>query len=176
MERQNAAIPRSRTLPVRGETLKNLRVKKGWPVRELAKKAGCSKETIENAERGRPVYLATLAKIARALDVAVDALLADSSDLPTPATTNPSPVRRIAFDITLRFEMADFDESNQFGSLMMQLVRRAATQSLIDINSITDGSVIIRGEMDEEDYARLLAAFREGRLADLGPKQALYIS
>jgi DNA-binding XRE family transcriptional regulator len=42
-----------------GNTVKKLRIKKGFTQQELAEKACRSKKTVENLEAGKPLYIST---------------------------------------------------------------------------------------------------------------------
>ena len=52
-------------------TLKQHRLRKVWTVRELAREAGVSQQSVVNGEAGRPLRLATMRKMAEALDASV---------------------------------------------------------------------------------------------------------
>jgi transcriptional regulator with XRE-family HTH domain len=53
-----------------GTTVRHLRQERGWTQEQLARKVGCVKKTIENAEAGKPLLFRTLHEIARAFGVA----------------------------------------------------------------------------------------------------------
>lgn len=48
-------------------TLKQHRLKKPWTLRDLAREAGVSQQSIVNAEAGKPLRIATMKKMAAAL-------------------------------------------------------------------------------------------------------------
>ena len=52
-------------------TLKQHRLRKVWTVRDLAREAGVSQQSVVNGEAGRPLRLATMRKMAGALGVDV---------------------------------------------------------------------------------------------------------
>jgi transcriptional regulator with XRE-family HTH domain len=52
-------------------TLRQHRLRKVWSLRDLAREAGVSQQTIVNAEAGKPLRLMTMRKLASALDVDV---------------------------------------------------------------------------------------------------------
>jgi transcriptional regulator with XRE-family HTH domain len=52
-------------------TLKQHRLRKPWTLREFAREAGVSQQSIVNAEAGRPLRIATMRKMATALGVDV---------------------------------------------------------------------------------------------------------
>ena len=52
-------------------TLKQHRLRKVWTVRDLAREAGVSQQSVVNGEAGRPLRLATMRKMANALGVGV---------------------------------------------------------------------------------------------------------
>ena len=52
-------------------TLRQHRLRKVWSLRDLAREAGVSQQSIVNAEAGKPLRLMTMRKLASALDVDV---------------------------------------------------------------------------------------------------------
>ena len=64
------------TAPV-GDKVRDMRKGRGWSQQELADQAGISMQTVSNLETGRHVPgIATLSKIAGALEVSITDLLA----------------------------------------------------------------------------------------------------
>jgi transcriptional regulator with XRE-family HTH domain len=64
-------------------------------LRELSKRAGVSKETISELERGlRHPQMLTIGKLAEALNVSVDELVEEAADPKAPAPTSPERVKR----------------------------------------------------------------------------------
>jgi protein-tyrosine phosphatase len=59
-----------------GASLLALRKARGWPLRELAARSGVALNSCSRAERGMPVTLANVARLAAAFGVSVDRLLA----------------------------------------------------------------------------------------------------
>lgn len=55
--------------------IKELRNRRGWSMRELARRAGMRYATVHALEHGADPQLSTLEKLARAFDVKVTALL-----------------------------------------------------------------------------------------------------
>jgi DNA-binding XRE family transcriptional regulator len=52
-------------------TLKQHRLQKVWTVRDLAREADVSQQSVVNGEAGKPLRLTTMRKMAEALDVSV---------------------------------------------------------------------------------------------------------
>jgi transcriptional regulator with XRE-family HTH domain len=52
-------------------TLRQHRLRKVWTLRDLAREAGVSQQSIVNAEAGKPLRLMTMRKLASALEVDV---------------------------------------------------------------------------------------------------------
>lgn len=52
-------------------TLKQHRLRKVWTVRDLAREAGVSQQSVVNGEAGRPLRITTMRKMAEALGVPV---------------------------------------------------------------------------------------------------------
>ena len=73
-----------------GEKIRQLSRDKGWTQEVLARKVGCAKKTIENAEAGRRVRIGTLGEIAEALEVGDWRALA-VPDPPPPIPENGGP-------------------------------------------------------------------------------------
>lgn len=58
-----------------GEEVRRLRRGRGWSQTELATRAGISRQTLSELERGRPPQPSTLERIARVLDTTASAIL-----------------------------------------------------------------------------------------------------
>jgi transcriptional regulator with XRE-family HTH domain len=74
------------TIYVDGKKVRQLRSRKGWTQEDLARRTGCSKKTIENAEAGRPVLLYTVTCLAEALQLEHEELLLSQA---APGTGKP---------------------------------------------------------------------------------------
>jgi transcriptional regulator with XRE-family HTH domain len=154
-----------------------MRLERGWRVEDLAKRAECSVKTVENVERGAKVYLATLKRIAEAVGVEFLSLVSEwnteSSPKPDPKL-NPKAQqprtggKRVEVQIKLSINLDQFDETDQFTSLLQALVRAIAATSEVGAVSIESGSTIIKLEMSEEDAMALVRAYENGRLRELG--------
>ena len=68
-DERRASVPGGRTVACDGAAIRRLREQRGWTVQKLADEAICSVKTITSVENGREVFLATVAKIAKALNV-----------------------------------------------------------------------------------------------------------
>lgn len=65
-----------RSVTPNGDAVRGARLKKAWTTDDLSRHTDCAVKTIENAERGQAVYANTLARIASALGVEYDSLIA----------------------------------------------------------------------------------------------------
>jgi transcriptional regulator with XRE-family HTH domain len=52
-------------------TLRQHRLRRVWTIRDLAREAGVSQQSVVNGEAGKPLRIATMRKMANALDVDV---------------------------------------------------------------------------------------------------------
>jgi transcriptional regulator with XRE-family HTH domain len=139
-----------RTVRVDGEKLRKLRAGRGWRVEDLAQKAGCHVKSIQNAENGKNVVVATLAVIAGALKVEPkDLILQDQAQPPT------------GFRLQLVFE-ADLEKLNhspQLHTLVELLTKMVSATGEITIKDVKTGSMIVTLAMNEEDALRLVSLF-----------------
>jgi transcriptional regulator with XRE-family HTH domain len=152
--------PKSRTVTPAGDTIRQLRLAKGWRVEDLARKAKCSVKTVENLEAGEQVYLCTLRSVAEAFGVEYATLLVGA--VPAPATKN-----RLEVQIKLSIPFDVFDQSGQLVSVIEALTRLIGARKGIDVTGIEEGSVIIKLDMDANDASRLIQAFGKGKLSAL---------
>ncbi len=171
MSAHKSNLPEGRTLEIRADMVKSLRLKEGWTVEQLANQAHCSVKTIQNVEHGHNIYLATLIKIAKALKVDHQALLADTAIPAAVAEGSPqSPnvkTRNIYIILAIN-SVADFDEATQLPKLVEELRKVASIHENINIKSVVDSSVKITLDMHEDDVLSLVSAFIAGSLQPLG--------
>ena len=78
----------NRSRQVDGSKISALRVRDAWTQEEFAKRVGCAKRTIENAEAGRPLLMETIGRIAEVFHVEPATLLLSAD--PIPATPGAS--------------------------------------------------------------------------------------
>ncbi len=69
-------MAKKRSVTPNGDAIRIARLRKVWTTNLLAERADCHVKTIENAERGKPIYANTLALIASALGVDCASLIA----------------------------------------------------------------------------------------------------
>jgi len=152
----------NRTVTPDGPTIQRLRIKKGWRVEDLAKKASCSVKTVKNFESGENVYLFTLKKFADALGVEVPVLIKPETP-PEPlkeATAElPRKERRFRMQITVDFPFEEFDESVQLSGFMTMLKQIINAKDEMVVIGVAEGSTVITLEMSEYDIERLVFAF-----------------
>jgi transcriptional regulator with XRE-family HTH domain len=72
-----------------GELLRDLRVRRGYSVKKLARLAGVARKTIDNAERGLNISVLVLKRLLRALGA--DSLTISVSAMPTAHTVRLTP-------------------------------------------------------------------------------------
>jgi transcriptional regulator with XRE-family HTH domain len=116
------------TIYVDGRKVRQLRSRKGWTQEDLARRTGCSKKTIENAEAGRPVLLYTVSCIAQALQMSHEDLL-----LPEAAPVFARPDKTVApspfsWRTAIRHGEAFFDRENEQDTLRKYLQDRQCCQ------------------------------------------------
>jgi transcriptional regulator with XRE-family HTH domain len=152
--------PSTRTVKADGEIVKQLRLNKGWRPEDLARRAGCSKKTVENVERGANAYLFTLQNIAEALDVEFRALL------PKVECESKEP-RFVEVQIKLSIPYAEFDESEQLVTLVRSLNLLLQGKHEIGALKVQEGSTIVTLEMDAVDVGELIELLLTGKLDEL---------
>jgi transcriptional regulator with XRE-family HTH domain len=139
-----------RTVRPDAETIKRLRLAKGWRVEDLATKAICSVKTIENIERGASVYVSTLVKIAKALGVEFVTLVPEAKPLPErtdlvpineppklPTQDNQNPQVQITVDVPF----GNFDDSHQLIDFIKQVKQIA--QPTTDLTPVDISQVLL---------------------------------
>jgi transcriptional regulator with XRE-family HTH domain len=77
-------MAKKRSVTPNGDALRAARLQKAWTTDDLARHTDCSVKTVENAERGKAIYAITLARIASALGVDYDSLIARPVEQSTP--------------------------------------------------------------------------------------------
>ena len=152
----------NRTVIPDGPTIQRLRIKKGWRVEDLAKKARCSVKTVKNFESSENAFLFTLKKFADALGVEVPVLI-KSETPPEPqkeATAElPRKERRFKMQITVDFPFEEFDESVQLSGLVTMLKQIINAKDEMVVIGVAEGSTVITLEMSEYDIERLVRSF-----------------
>ena len=158
-------LPGGRTVRIRADEIKRLRIQKGWSSKELADRAICSVKTIENIERGREVYLATVAKVAKALGEDVATLLKKPEQGASghPVTAD----HKWKFDVTIKLSIPSFDQFDETKDLV-DLIKLLKTvigkHSVIAIEEVTDGSVVVKLKIaNNEDIAKKLFERIQGK-------------
>jgi transcriptional regulator with XRE-family HTH domain len=155
--------PKNRSVKPNGEAISRLRQQKLWRVEDLAKKAQCSVKTVENVERGANVYMFTLAKFAKALEVENSVLIAGGDVPPEP----PKKERRVEVKVTFSIPFEEFDQSQQLVSLIELFNRLVQAKDAIEVKGVMAGSTIITLAMSEADVHSLISAFMAGKLDEM---------
>jgi transcriptional regulator with XRE-family HTH domain len=141
-----------RSVLAKGESIRQARLAKGWRAEDLARKAGYSKRTIENAESGKPIDMSTVADIATALGVDYASLL------PSDLLDRPNLVR---FQLSLEFDARQIEHSPHLQSFFDLLQRISQSDAPVRLQAVRQGSVILLLDMEEEGFLRLTALFPE---------------
>jgi diguanylate cyclase (GGDEF)-like protein len=176
-------------LRANGTFVKERRIIRGWTQEDLARKAGCSKRTIENVESGKPIAVRTLHEVAQALEVSPGELRypdtrppEDSCQEPVPepvesAQSGPGDEERngnicvstgVAYiDIVIDRDFSSFTGEDQERFLRLF---KAALGLSDDIRVLRKrpGSVVLTLELTPEEAERLYAAVKRGQFAEWG--------
>ncbi|AMV24056.1 Internalin-A precursor [Gemmata sp. SH-PL17] len=142
------------------------RVLKGWTQADLAARAGVSKRTIENLERGNPVNLQTIADVAEALGGEVaEIIMSLGRSSPTPAATPESSVawseddelfereyREAAFNELNRVELigADIEHDVRCSELLQAFVMLNLNHQESEVQSDAEFDEASQTETDNE--------------------------
>lgn len=160
---------RSGTVTTKRGALKRLRIARGLTQWQLAEMAGCAKRTIENAESGKPMYLATVVRLACVLNVAVDELLEGTRKRSTKETQlQPNPSTNHVFRI--------YGGAPPLGH---RLIGRdsdlaAIRETLQSVSEAEAGVVVIRGVAGVGKSSLLNTLARDTSLADRFPGGGLW--
>ena len=156
-----------RTIDISGEAVRRHRLKKAWSPERLASASGCSLRTILNIERSesKAVYVATLNKIAKALDVPMTSLF---STYPDGIDKQPPGIPWINnVNVIFQGDFQDFDESDQLREILSEIHQKFAGRAKIVVLSITEAnSIAVLLAMTEEDCLRLVKAYCDKTLAE----------
>lgn len=158
-------MTKKRSVTPNGDAVRAARLRKAWTTDELAGHTDCAIKTIENAERGKPIYANTLARIASALGVEYDSLIARpvQQKKPTKLDTIISTTR---IDATFGI-LAREDQPIDADWFLEQLKTHVAFQDPVDVVSnhyrqtpgIPEGGVLITLKMTVRDYRQVYACF-----------------
>ena len=154
------AEPWGRTVKVRKGVITSLRIEKGWRIEDLARKAICSVGTVTNCERGKPVMVVTVSKIAKALGVEVQSLLERDDQI---GDDPPTPEKLSTGSVKLGAQFEKFDESSDLFAIMEAVTKKFGPHSQIVVLYVSKGTVTIGlgfAELaDLKTLGRLFCAF-----------------
>jgi len=140
------------SVKVAGDKVRARRIERGMRVEDLARRAGCSLKSIQNAESGKNIQVATLAIIAAALKVEPKALIEDG-DASIP------PERMFRVQIVIEGDMLELNKSDRLLNFVELLTKMLQQKDEIKITGVMSGSVILVLEMAEDDALRLVTLF-----------------
>ncbi len=138
----SAPSPVVRTRKVKGDLIRQLRLKRAWRLEDLARDAGCSSNTIRNLERNCEALLVTIADVAKALGVEPDELIAGNPDPPPPTSQDA-----LMLTIRLSVDRRELDQCTTLIEFARALVKTFSAE-VFEIRAIRDGSTLIDVTMD----------------------------
>ena len=140
------------SVKVAGDKVRARRIERGLRVEDLARKAGCSLKSAQNAESGKNIHVATLAVIAGALKVEPKDLIEDGDpSLPSQRT--------FRVQIVIEGDMQELNKSDRLLNFVELLTKMVQPKDEIKITGVLSGSVILVLEMSEADALRLVVLF-----------------
>jgi transcriptional regulator with XRE-family HTH domain len=151
-----------RTVTPNAEAIQRLRLERGWRIEDLATQAKCSDRTVVSIENGANAYIYTISKIARALQVEMSALLIGEKPPPQKPKERVWEIR-----LTVSTPYEDFDETRDMPHLLQALMARLGGQEL-EPKALRSGSTEIRFDMPIGQIVKLIEAYKDGHLDDLG--------
>lgn len=148
------------------ERIDRLRLKKGWALPDLAAKACVSNRTIDGIMKGNEVVISTLRKVARALEVSPDTLIAGGGDI----EENPykGGMFKVAFRIDVRIvdgipldvKFEDFDETTDLLAFLDKLTKLIAPLAgPVEVVGVSPSSVLVIVEMTQIDILSVLELY-----------------
>lgn len=159
-------MAKKRSVTPNGEAVRSARLRKAWSTSDLSRHTRCTVKTIENAERGKAIFANTLARIASALGVDYDSLIARP-------VQQKKPTKLDIIISTTRIEatfgiLAREDQPVDTDWFLEQLKTHVAFQDPVDVVSnryqrtpgIPEGGVWITLKMTTRDYRQVWACFR----------------
>ena len=156
----------ARTVRVSGKEVRRLRQKKGLTLEMLAARAKCSEKTIKNVESSKPIYYATLMKIAEALSVRASSLIMDEeidkSTLKPGAVDWPVYMNQTEVGIETLGDFHKNDETTLINDIKA-LLKKANINGKIIIIAVEPGSVKFRVLLEQNDAKKLVDAFLSGK-------------
>jgi transcriptional regulator with XRE-family HTH domain len=161
--------PLGRTVPIRGDVVRMLRIQKGWSAADLCRRVGCSQRTIDNVEASKNVIAKTLAEIAEALGVEIRTLIDGPAGLPHPsqgaeADKVAEPPR---IDVRIHITQLDDDKdgTKRLPGIMRDIQSAVGTQDEVAVSAVdvTD-KINIRISICPHELVRFVGFFCAGRL------------
>jgi transcriptional regulator with XRE-family HTH domain len=158
-------MAKKRSVTPSGDAVRKARLRKAWSTDDLARHARCATKTIENAESGKAIFANTLARIASALGVDYDSLIARPVEQKKP-TKLDTIISTTRIDATFGI-LARKDQPIDTEWFLEQLKTHVTFQDPVDVVSnryqktpgIPEGGVWITLKMTTRDYRQVYAFF-----------------
>lgn len=161
--------PLGKTVRIRGDVVRALRIQEGWTAADLSDKAGCSQRTIDTMEASKNVIPNTVAKVAKALGVEIRTLIDGPAGLPhpspgAPAATSAEPPR---IDVRIHITQLDDDKdgTKRLPGIMRDIQSAVGTQDDVHVNAIdVTNKINIHIAICPHELVRFVGFFCAGRL------------
>lgn len=174
-----------RTVIPRGELIRELRLKKGWNVAQMAREVGYKPKTVLKVEASKPCYVFTLTAFADALDVSISKILQIGEE-PYRTISMPEmidvqvpidPERRILVRLTVATPCPQLEQPNAFLTFFTTLQRLIASREPVVFKSLLPAATVVAAEKGDRavvtleisdcDALRLFASRIDGTLTAL---------
>jgi hypothetical protein len=169
------------TAKVNGKELKNQMRRRGWLPGELAdmthdKETGrnrVSERTVEKMMAGQPVRIVMIREIAGTLGMTYEELVEDEASPAPQPSANGQPDATAAqpphqWEVVVRGNYHDLAQAARVVEIIQNIMEVSGGTGEARIIDKFKGSIRIIVETSEEDYQKVLAAFRAGKLESLG--------
>ena len=164
----------TRTLPVNGGLIARWRKDKDVSPEDMGAEASCSGKTILNLERGGPAFRTTLRRVAKAMGLDdYRELVRDDDDSEDDRndereTEQGENLGSIRLWIVIDGPFHGFCEATDLPRVMKRLREIINAQSRVVVMNVRPGSVVVDLLVAEGDALRLLKAYMQGELVEIG--------
>lgn len=161
--------PLGRTVRIRGDVVRALRMRKGWTAEKLSSRVGCSLRTIDNVEASKNVIPKTVAEIAEALGVEIGTLIEGPAGVPHPSQDSQADGsanrHRIDVSVNINPTPEDKDGTKRFPEIMREITSAVGTKEEVEVSGISKKDRInIHISISPDQLVQLVAVFCAGRL------------